>query len=874
VLNSAGRGPAERVQWGARRLRPEEPPLRERFPELDLNPEGKGQEAGARADVNKAFEDAQKAAAAIAGAQGVVIDRFLTDLGGLQKAMLDRLERLLTTGVVGTKAAEVSLAGAKVDKASRQADLVQTLAGAGVKTDADLARVAANKEAIGDLVGKTQARADLEGRFTRASKFDFASLSPTVGGANITSALGLAENPTSISGKNFLPEVLAKAQDLTNTPVSFTAKEYRDSFRRQAEFRGIARQDLPDAIRGGQVSVPELVNGAIHDILLAKGRQAADKAGEPAATTKAALDNGLKGFDVDLLVKNFGQLKEALDDVHRPGRRPHRGGGRRAGQEVPGRVPPAGRRAGTLNAAAGVKRSDPSGLLGGALGASVVGRAYGGAMPARHTDVIPAMLSEGEFVVNSTSTKANRGLLEAINNSHAPMYRADGGFIGMLKRTAGGVADTVKDVGQGVARQLGYGGSSDKSEAQTDEERLQQAQANQASRRGPTYRAFGGLVSPDEQSRREREEEFELRRRQREKLARDQSKFDRAPREDGPAPRAVQPRDDALYPADTDRYQDPLLGEGDVSFYARGAASTPSGKRPQSGRRPIDPTGAEADERFRQQLGPLPTQRDIEQELEGKLRGNDRLDIPGQAAKRLDQVRRSRSEQALKFQTGRDITSFNRQAGAIRADGGRFLNAPRAGFEDQNRIRLGDAQRRATYQQHIDLLSPTRDLAQEALRARVAPQTVDAPFGPGPTSALPLLGGGLVAPGAANQDNRGRAGPGVGPARPGGGAVAAAISPEAVQALQKLGTAFGDSAPQLIQALTGFNTTAQALAEAMKAFPNKLTLEGKQDVNVNINGAEALSGLLPALKEMVTTQTAAELERVMREKFPDAGPGR
>lgn len=44
-------------------------------------------------------------------------------------------------------------------------------------------------------------------------------------------------------------------------------------------------------------------------------------------------------------------------------------------------------------------------------------------------DKIPAMLSDGEYVVNAAATKKNRALLEAINSGHV-LRRADGGMIG------------------------------------------------------------------------------------------------------------------------------------------------------------------------------------------------------------------------------------------------------------------------------------------------------------------------------------------------------------------------------------------------------------------------------------------------------------
>jgi hypothetical protein len=53
-------------------------------------------------------------------------------------------------------------------------------------------------------------------------------------------------------------------------------------------------------------------------------------------------------------------------------------------------------------------------------------KALGGRMKARGTDTIPAMLSPGEFIVNSHSANKNRNILEAINSGKA-VYAASGG---------------------------------------------------------------------------------------------------------------------------------------------------------------------------------------------------------------------------------------------------------------------------------------------------------------------------------------------------------------------------------------------------------------------------------------------------------------
>ncbi|ORE94100.1 Phage-related minor tail protein [Stappia sp. 22II-S9-Z10] len=77
-------------------------------------------------------------------------------------------------------------------------------------------------------------------------------------------------------------------------------------------------------------------------------------------------------------------------------------------------------------------------LFGGGL-FSFLGKADGGPVHAAgggyisgpggpRSDAIPAMLSNGEYVINARATRANRGLLDAINSGGLPGF-ADGGFI-------------------------------------------------------------------------------------------------------------------------------------------------------------------------------------------------------------------------------------------------------------------------------------------------------------------------------------------------------------------------------------------------------------------------------------------------------------
>ena len=87
-------------------------------------------------------------------------------------------------------------------------------------------------------------------------------------------------------------------------------------------------------------------------------------------------------------------------------------------------------------ALAKVAASGAAGGLGGLIGTFPVDSpfppsfAHGGAVSGPggpRSDSIPAMLSDGEFVVNAESTRRARSLLEAINSGSIPQM-ADGGF--------------------------------------------------------------------------------------------------------------------------------------------------------------------------------------------------------------------------------------------------------------------------------------------------------------------------------------------------------------------------------------------------------------------------------------------------------------
>lgn len=82
---------------------------------------------------------------------------------------------------------------------------------------------------------------------------------------------------------------------------------------------------------------------------------------------------------------------------------------------------------------------------------------------------------------------------------------------------------------------------------------------------------------------------------------------------------------------------------------------------------------------------------------------------------------------------------------------------------------------------------------------------------------------------------------------------------------------FSQAAQSMAQAFNVFNGSATALAQALSNMPSTLTVSGQHQVNVVINGAEALAKLTPEIKEMVTADVKAQLGRIFKEQMPDAG---
>ncbi len=90
-----------------------------------------------------------------------------------------------------------------------------------------------------------------------------------------------------------------------------------------------------------------------------------------------------------------------------------------------------------------------------------------------------------------------------------------------------------------------------------------------------------------------------------------------------------------------------------------------------------------------------------------------------------------------------------------------------------------------------------------------------------------------------------------------------------IAALNSGFTSFDGSSKSLIDAFNKFSQSSGDLTEALSKFPSSLTIEGKQTVEVLLNGGEVLSRIMPEVKGMIEEQTKQTLQKTFKDKFPD-----
>ena len=86
----------------------------------------------------------------------------------------------------------------------------------------------------------------------------------------------------------------------------------------------------------------------------------------------------------------------------------------------------------------------------------------------------------------------------------------------------------------------------------------------------------------------------------------------------------------------------------------------------------------------------------------------------------------------------------------------------------------------------------------------------------------------------------------------------------------------GLTKPQTNNAINGainnFGAASENLVQGLNSFPREISLNGKHTVEVIFNGAEVLGTMVDKTAELVVSAAAAQLNKLISEKFPDVGP--
>lgn len=80
---------------------------------------------------------------------------------------------------------------------------------------------------------------------------------------------------------------------------------------------------------------------------------------------------------------------------------------------------------------------------------------------------------------------------------------------------------------------------------------------------------------------------------------------------------------------------------------------------------------------------------------------------------------------------------------------------------------------------------------------------------------------------------------------------------------------FSASVGTLQAAIMSFSASSGELAKALAGFEGRLQVSGTQNVNVNLNGAQTITAIMPDLLKLVNNAVKAELGRVFKQALPD-----
>ena len=546
---------------------------------------------------------------------------------------------------------------------------------------------------------------------------------------------------------------------------------------------------------------------------------------------------------------------------------------------------------------------------GSALGAAFSGFATGGMVYASNgmfqpkgTDTVPAMLTPGEMVVNAASTAANRELLEHINNLKGPinktLYRPIGGavyaevdarreeerraaatrannpnYIDVGGRTPFEVTPTVagyysRDNSSGgvydvnTRKQVVY--RADGGEIQDEVNERDARIRRQLGNIGALSRVPNLNLAPDvvnrisENSPEYDPEGIRLQVAERDAARRRQSGYER----NGPLRgvsnlvleqeeiRAAREERLAINPAD----------EARVRF-----REVENARRRSVGQLDIDDELALNNQRdrdnndrnelrgFRGQFNPLGFQNDINQ-IGAVGAARNYQSLANQNLLRQQLLGQTQTSGAFGGAFGGQLGFGQRQSqasglGTLASINRRFLTQQPL-FGSPNNLLLNNLRtRRFATGGHVDGPSGT-DTIPAYLSNGEYVMSAGATRSIGPQNLAQIqrfAEGGLVG-------NTG-----------GTGVAGALANPELTSALLK----FSSESGNLSTALLSFSQQNQELVEAMKAFPHTITMTATHNVNVTHNGADVFATLEPEFKDLAVSTTKDELNKFIKDKFPD-----
>lgn len=400
--------------------------LRRSFPGVAVLPPDKADRKVALEDEGqRRRDDAAAAAELLAKAQGEAQADFLQKLNALQSAFVTDL-RAGVLALVQTQQAD-RLAVAQADLGKLQALQKETapLVAAGVTTPAQLKTLGAGRADLEAYASSLAALSRLDKGAAAARDID-------------AEALFRQASKDTPEGQKAFPLFAARLSDKL-TGAGFTEAQAAEVAARLVNRDPSKFGRLNVAVPAFAARVADEARPALSQAVLDRR----DKIVGPGSNVPVGVQRGLLGADPEAYVKG---LFDAIDAANRAGVAP---------SELGAKLEEAGRKVDGFTRAL----AEATARLGPLpVPVEAVGKARGGPILAAFTpkgsDVVPAMLSEGEYVVNAAQTRANRGLLDRINKGSGPVYLADGGPVGRKL--------VMESAGSKVYRQPGRFGTGDK----------------------------------------------------------------------------------------------------------------------------------------------------------------------------------------------------------------------------------------------------------------------------------------------------------------------------------------------------------------------------------------------------------------------------